>query len=289
MIKEGYVRFFEFTNSLTVKSLINIQTLGNDLFYNNTCNYGKMFVESYSWMVRNETDAVKHTDLSTFNNHGTGIPIDIRLFFDIEKMQPGENRKIELILNGKTYYARLNRSRSTTQVTRMFWYKDLSNVFNNMFPNVVNTGKYPDLLFEKISSSCYQIRFNFDKTNDSGNDEAYNLENEVVIETKEGKKIARYTTVYERDSKYRDVVMKRDKWKCQACGFDFEKVYGERGHEFIEVHHLVPLYTRGGETTINLDDLVCLCSNCHRMVHRSKKDVLSLTDLKKLIADNKRN
>lgn len=248
-----------------------------------------MLAECYSWMVLNKTDAVKHTDLSTFKNHGTGIPIDIRFYFGIEDMQPGENREIELVFNGKTYSGKLNRSRSTTQVTRMFWYSDLSAVFNGMFPNVVKTGKYPDLLFEKKSDSRYQIRFNTDVSDDSGNDEAYDLENEVVIETKEGKKVARYTTVYERDGKYRNAVMKRDNWKCVACGFDFEKTYGERGHEFIEVHHLVPLYKRGGETTIKMDDLVCLCSNCHRMVHRSKNEVLSLDDLKKLIADNRKD
>ena len=248
-----------------------------------------MPIESYSWMVLNKVDAVKHTDLSVFKNRGTGVPGDIRFYFGIEDMQPGEKREVELVFNGNSYRGKLTRSRSTTQVTRLFWYKDLSSVFNGMFPSVVDTGKYPDWLFEKKSSSCYLIRFNSDSMDDSGNDQAYDLESEVVIETKEGKKVARYTTVYERDSKYRNAVMMRDKWKCVACGFDFEKMYGERGHEFIEVHHLVPLYTRGGETTIRMEDLVCLCSNCHRMVHRSKKDVLSLDDLKKLIADNRKS
>jgi predicted HNH restriction endonuclease len=34
---------------------------------------------------------------------------------------------------------------------------------------------------------------------------------------------------------------------CVACGFDFEAVYGERGREFIEVHHLNPMASADAE------------------------------------------
>jgi 5-methylcytosine-specific restriction protein A len=54
---------------------------------------------------------------------------------------------------------------------------------------------------------------------------------------------------------------------CEACGFDFSKTYGERGLNFIEVHHVNPLHFTG-EVTSKTQDLVGLCSNCHRMVHR---------------------
>ena len=29
--------------------------------------------------------------------------------------------------------------------------------------------------------------------------------------------------------------------KCFVCGFEFEKVYGEHGKNFIRVHHLIPI------------------------------------------------
>lgn len=32
-----------------------------------------------------------------------------------------------------------------------------------------------------------------------------------------------------------------------ACVFDFEKVYGDYGRNFIEVHHVKPLYDLGNE------------------------------------------
>ncbi|MCX5303724.1 HNH endonuclease [Streptomyces sp. NBC_00160] len=55
---------------------------------------------------------------------------------------------------------------------------------------------------------------------------------------------------------------------CEACGFDFALVYGERGEGYIECHHVVPLH-EAGEGTTKLSDLALICSNCHRMIHRS--------------------
>jgi hypothetical protein len=60
-------------------------------------------------------------------------------------------------------------------------------------------------------------------------------------------------------------------YKCQACNFDFHKKYGEIGKKFIEAHHLVPLSKLKGKV-IKLDpkkDFSVLCSNCHRMIHRT--------------------
>jgi hypothetical protein len=55
---------------------------------------------------------------------------------------------------------------------------------------------------------------------------------------------------------------------CEVCTFNFEDVYGSRGHDFCEVHHLLPLSDVDGETETRLEDLAILCSNCHRMIHR---------------------
>ncbi|KQR80538.1 HNH endonuclease [Sphingomonas sp. Leaf343] len=57
---------------------------------------------------------------------------------------------------------------------------------------------------------------------------------------------------------------------CERCGFDPVTVYGsEAGEACIEVHHAateVRLMADGHET--RLEDLICLCANCHRYVHR---------------------
>lgn len=71
-----------------------------------------------------------------------------------------------------------------------------------------------------------------------------------------------------------------------ACGFDFEKVYGDYGRNFIEVHHVKPLYDLGKEEVVNPQtDLVCLCSNCHRMIHRKKEAILSVEQLTQIIEE----
>lgn len=75
-------------------------------------------------------------------------------------------------------------------------------------------------------------------------------------------------------------------YKCCVCGMNFENVYGERGHEFIEIHHIYPLSSYEGEHNIPLKDLRALCSNCHSMIHHGKT-LLSVDKLKELYEQNR--
>ncbi|MFC3199880.1 HNH endonuclease [Parapedobacter deserti] len=67
---------------------------------------------------------------------------------------------------------------------------------------------------------------------------------------------------------------KKEYWKkhrslaCELCTFDFEKTYGDVGRGFIECHHRTPLSELTPDTKTTLNDLMLICSNCHRMVHR---------------------
>jgi 5-methylcytosine-specific restriction protein A len=57
--------------------------------------------------------------------------------------------------------------------------------------------------------------------------------------------------------------------RCQACGFDFSEFYGVLGEGFIEIHHRTPVSRMGPDyVVVPSTDLVPLCANCHRMVHR---------------------
>ncbi len=58
---------------------------------------------------------------------------------------------------------------------------------------------------------------------------------------------------------------------CEICGFEFQEVYGERGKNFIEAHHKIPLgeLKDGQITDTTFDDLALVCANCHRMLHRN--------------------
>ncbi len=65
------------------------------------------------------------------------------------------------------------------------------------------------------------------------------------------------------------VLNRTGKLACEACGFDFEAVYGDFGKGFAECHHIVPIsQLRPGQKT-KLADLVLVCANCHRVIHRS--------------------
>ncbi|MYV53074.1 HNH endonuclease [Streptomyces sp. SID3212] len=70
-----------------------------------------------------------------------------------------------------------------------------------------------------------------------------------------------------RKKKIASVLQRGGRLACEACGFDFERVYGERGEGYIECHHVLPLHV-AGEGRTKLSDLALICANCHRMIHR---------------------
>jgi predicted HNH restriction endonuclease len=96
-------------------------------------------------------------------------------------------------------------------------------------------------------------------------------------------------TRYERSPAAREAALKAHGYVCSACGFDFEKVYGDRGQQFIEVHHLQPLpagaYPRHADPA---HDLLPICSNCHRMIHR-REPMLSIDEMRDLIKKRKQS
>ena len=107
-------------------------------------------------------------------------------------------------------------------------------------------------------------------------------------EAEEGKVLTRLHRIRERDSsivgrKKQRAQSRHKSLSCEGCNFDFEEFYGERGRGFIECHHTKPLseLSPHGEA-IKLSDLSLLCSNCHRMVHKSRP-WLSVSQLQSLI------
>ncbi len=88
---------------------------------------------------------------------------------------------------------------------------------------------------------------------------------------------------YERNPQARRICIEKYGTKCSVCGFDFEKVYGELGKDFIHVHHLKQVSSIKKAYEINpLEDLRPVCPNCHAMIHR-KKISLTIEELKLII------
>lgn len=73
---------------------------------------------------------------------------------------------------------------------------------------------------------------------------------------------------------------------CTVCDFDFFKTYGPVGENFIECHHTVPVSELEDGAVTKIIDVVLVCSNCHRMLHR-RRPWLGHDELRSLIAGQK--
>lgn len=70
------------------------------------------------------------------------------------------------------------------------------------------------------------------------------------------------------EAKRRDFIRRNGRLFCERCGLDPLKTLGPDGLACIEVHHaLIPVAQMGEDHETRLEDLQCLCANCHRMVH----------------------
>lgn len=121
-------------------------------------------------------------------------------------------------------------------------------------------------------------------SDDEGLDE---IDEPEIAEAEEGRLVTRLHRKRERSrklvaSKKAAFLKAHRRLYCEACGFDFEERYGERGAGYIECHHTRPVHTlRAGEKT-KLADLVLLCANCHRMVH-AKAPWLKVMELREIL------
>ena len=114
---------------------------------------------------------------------------------------------------------------------------------------------------------------------------------EFYMEYNEGIKILKQH--YQRERNSTVIKLAKEKFKkenkrlyCEICGFDFEKVYGELGVDFIEGHHRIPVSEMEENQKTNPEDIIMVCSNCHRMLHR-KSPCLDIIELNKIIKRNK--
>lgn len=105
----------------------------------------------------------------------------------------------------------------------------------------------------------------------------------IIIQ--EGIKSITQSAVYERSKQLRDAAlahyMKNGGLNCTCCTFNFSDFYGaEIGADFIEMHHVKPIFMYAGEDLVKtlkaaVKNLIPVCSNCHRMIHKRWNNPLS--------------
>lgn len=109
-----------------------------------------------------------------------------------------------------------------------------------------------------------------------------------TIEGKEeGQAYEKTLTAHERNPINRQLCLQLKGYACAVCGLKFEDVYGNIGHNYIEIHHTNPIADMGSNHVVDIvNELVPLCSNCHSMVHR-RKPPYSVEELRKIISEQR--
>lgn len=212
-------------------------------------------IHSYSWNILSPNIFLKEIDKSVFRD-GTGIPIDVRKYFDIEDMSSGEQRATKLILKNKTYDAQIVMDRQPNPRTQLRWKSDFASLLQEEFPEwyeaITNdadiTSELPEIRFIKTDKYTYSIEFIHPSEIDLDIDSEIDEEQEPQ---KEGATKYYYGKRYERNPQNRKKAIEIHGCICLVCGFDFEKFYGQRGKGYIEIHHTKPLSSNGEEILVN--------------------------------------
>lgn len=95
----------------------------------------------------------------------------------------------------------------------------------------------------------------------------------------ENRQIVAWHLRRERDPELARRRKEHDGYRCQICKLKFEEVYGDIGHGFVEAHHRIPLSKLKGEVDNRIEDLLTVCANCHRMLHRLAGEERDIDDL----------
>jgi len=100
---------------------------------------------------------------------------------------------------------------------------------------------------------------------------------------------------YERSSQLRRFAIEHftvdSKISCKCCHFNFEDFYGEVGKGYIEIHHIKPVSMYEDEDLEQkikeaVKNLIPVCSNCHRIIHRRRKSPLEIAFLSDQVKRN---
>ncbi|UFS69484.1 HNH endonuclease [Geomonas sp. RF6] len=252
----------------------------------------KQGVKSFSWKIVDDNNVTKILDKSSFLHRGTGIPQEIRSFFLEGQLGPGERVDITLAVGGEVYSANITMESQGTARTRLFWDAAFTSLLHTSYPHHLRqyqTDQQPSkqivMQLGRINGyRSYAVMFGAKVSEQDITKDVEAEQVEDVGPRLEGGVKEYYGRRYERDAINRQKAIEHHGLACNICGFNFEKMYGERGSGYIEVHHIKPISTFGKEQHVDpRTDLITVCCNCHRMIHRRSDEMLSVDDVKGII------
>ncbi len=240
----------------------------------------------YSWTILSTNELLKHVDKSAVLYAGTAIPKELISFFGIDTANPPKT--INAVSNGVIFSLRVDSDIHGR--VRIFWPRRLSEDIEKAFPEqceMLKQGKASEeckllMKFTKNGDEVFNISF-FSLVNCPEEFLPDEYSGRLEGKLSEGSYLRRI-----RSGENRKKAIEKHGKKCFVCGFDFEQTYGELGKDFIEIHHVKPLGETTQEILVNPEkDLIPLCANCHRMIHRMGSE-MSLESLKSIWLSKKK-
>lgn len=73
-------------------------------------------------------------DKSSFIHHGTGIPIEIRKYFELHEVMKGSQYPVNLVYQDKVFQAVISADNQPNPRTRLFWHEDFASVIHTIMP-----------------------------------------------------------------------------------------------------------------------------------------------------------
>lgn len=81
----------------------------------------------------------------------------------------------------------------------------------------------------------------------------------------------------------------RDGFRCRVCKRTCGRLYGEElGEACVEAHHLKPLGQQGNKVHTELKDLITVCANCHRALHRMDGEPVDVMKLRAIVRKHRK-
>lgn len=165
--------------------------------------------------------------------------------------------------------------------------------------DVINTGNLAkqnwrpmssgNLIKADIVDELEAIWFDFLNTQKIRHNPFIPADNEIQKTYLEGTPNQVSITKYERNPFARKKCLEYYGFSCIICDFNFEKIYGSIGKDFIHVHHLEQVSTVGKTYFADpIKDLRPVCPNCHSIIHKQKK-AFTLDEMKRLYENAKKN
>jgi len=154
-------------------------------------------------------------------------------------------------------------------------YKDGTAFYGKFSSATAKNKKDMRLMVRKAAAFFEDIVRSWQPKIGSNNERDYShMENRLVV---------RQHLARERSRVLADGCKSRDSYRCKVCGITFEEKYGAIGREFAEAHHLVPLSRLAKTVKTRLEDMITVCPNCHRMLHKMKGEAGDVIRLKRMM------